>query len=385
MTSLPSALAASALALSLAAAPALAADRLNAASWYPPSHSMSTVLYGLYAEKANEYSNGALDVTADLGSALITPRGAMQSLADGLVDVTVHMGQYTPSELNISTALEEVAVNYVDVPTAAMVAAITDFSLHDPQMLDQWKRNGVVYGGPYITEAYKLICTAPVTTLEEAKGKRVRMPNRAMSAFAQEIGMIPVSLSGNEQYSALDKGVLDCTAAMYTDTVMRKVTEVTSDATEIPLTIFWAGFAWAYNPRTWDGLTAEERGALFHAEASALAQMLIPGPQTDEELAREALPGLGVTIHQPAADLTAALASFRAETAATAVDIAESAYHVDNAADLYARFDATVKKWQARVSELGLDTLGPDNKATFEKMLTEEVFGSVDLATYGVN
>ncbi|RUR43599.1 TRAP transporter substrate-binding protein DctP [Vreelandella populi] len=361
------------------------ASDIRAASWYPQDHSISSTLYGYYAEKASEYSDGELNVQADLGSVLITPKDALKSVSTGLVDVTVHMGQYTPSELNISAALEEVAVNYVDVPNAAMIAAIIDFSVNDEQMLAQWNQSGVVYGGPYITEPYKLTCTSPVTSLEDMRGKRVRMPSRSMSAFAEEVGMIPVSMSGNEQYSALDKGVLDCTTATFGDIHQRRLYEVTSDAVDMPLTIFWAGFAWGYNPDTWADLTADERRALLKAQADALAEYFIPGPKTREEVAYEELPGLGVEIHEPDPNLVAALSDFSNKTAEEAPELAEAAYRVENAAELYDRFDETVTKWRNRVAELGLTELSLDNKDIFHTMLDEEVFGPIDVTTYGLD
>lgn len=361
------------------------AKDLRAASWYPPSHTMSTVLYEYYAKKANEYSEGSLEVEADVGSALVSPRDALNALSSGLVDVTVHMGQYTPSMLNISIALEEVAMDYVDVPQTAMVAAITDFSIHDPEMLAQWKRNDIVYGGPYITQGYKLVCSSPVTSLEEAKGKRVRMPNRAMAAFAESIGMIPVSMSGNEQYSALDKGVLDCTTSMLTDAYQRRLYEVASYATDMPLTIFFAGFAWGYNQDTWAELSDGERRSLFKAQAAALSHFLQPGERTEEENAYDKLPEVGVAIQTPGADLTEALNKFKKEVVSTAPEIASRAYNVESPNELYRRFDNTVKKWASRVKELGIEKLNLQNRDVFQKMLEDEVFGTVDFANYGLN
>lgn len=359
--------------------PSARATDLTASSWFPPNHSVSLYLYDYYAKQAETYSNGTLKVISDTGSTTVSPRGAMEAVADGLAAISVHAGAYTPSALPLTSSLEELAMVYADASVPVMVAAIADFNMNDPAMQAEWVKNGVVYGGSFVTNGYKLACTSPAATLADLKGKRVRMTTRSTAAWAKEMGMLSVAMSSNEQYSALDKGALDCTAALFADVYQRKLYEVVSNGTDMPLAIFWAGFAWAYNPGVWASLTVDERRALFNAQGDALARFTYRGMIGDEASAYKTLPEHGVTITKPAPELVAATEAFRARLKGEAVDVARDTFRVDDAQGLFDRFNATVSKWQARIEEAGVK-----DEESFAKLMREEVYGKVDLASYGV-
>ncbi|WP_304511596.1 C4-dicarboxylate TRAP transporter substrate-binding protein [Desulfobacula sp.] len=364
--------------INLAAIPASAVEYIQAATWTPPTHIISENLYTFWAERVKHYSQGNLEVKVDLGSAMLTPRGAMAALADGIVDVAAHTGQYTPSELNVSAAVEELAMLYTD--TFTMIAAIADFDFNDPMMREQWQRNGVVYGGPYITPPYLLLCNKEVSTLDQFKGKKTRLPGRAAGAWGSEAGAVPVSLSSNEMYSALDKGALDCTTACLPDMLDRKLYEVAKHITEMPITIFWAGYGWAYNPKFWRGLTVDQRRVLFNAQADAIAHFIFKAFIEGERDAMVSLKTEGVTFHKPNPALLKSLNNFKNKQEERAADIAKKKFRIDDPQALHTRFKETVIKWTKRLKDVPRD-----DEAAYAEILRKEIFDKVDLSKYGLN
>ena len=142
---------ASALAIALATAtsPALARDTIVAATWLPPSHTFTENLYTYWAEKVVEYSNGTLTPQVELGSPRVTASGNLSEIADGLADVSGHFAQYTPSDLPVANAVEELGMTFGD--PRVMIAAATDFNMNDPQQQAEWLSKGVIYGSSYTT------------------------------------------------------------------------------------------------------------------------------------------------------------------------------------------------------------------------------------------
>jgi TRAP-type transport system periplasmic protein len=59
-------------------------------------------------------------------------------------------------------------------------------------------------------EAYGMICTKPIKSIEDFKGKRIRTYGFAYPAFVQALGGTPVSMSSSDGYEALQRGILDC-------------------------------------------------------------------------------------------------------------------------------------------------------------------------------
>lgn len=355
-----------------------AAQKIQAATWLPPNHFASKSLYTYWAERVNAYSQGELDVRVDLGSAMLTPRGAMSSLSSGVVDVAFHTGQYTPSELNVSAAVEELAMLHTD--PFIMIAAVADFDLNHPMMQEQWHRNKVVYGGPYITSPYVLLCNKEITTLEQIAGKKIRLPGRAPGAWASEAGAVPVSMSSNEMYSALDKGAIDCTTAIPVDLLNRKLFEVAKHLTNLPITIFWAGYGWAYNPDFWQGLTEKQRRALFNAQADAIAHFMVNGIIKGDKAAAEQLKANNVQFHQPGPKLTASLNRFKDKQRKEAETIAKNKFRIQKPGDLYADFGKTVAKWADLLKDMPRK-----DEAAFSAILKKEIYDKIDLSKYGTD
>ena len=59
-------------------------------------------------------------------------------------------------------------------------------------------------------EHYGIICTKPIKSIEDFKGKRIRTYGFAYPAFVQALGGTPVSMSSTDGYEALQRGILDC-------------------------------------------------------------------------------------------------------------------------------------------------------------------------------
>jgi TRAP-type C4-dicarboxylate transport system substrate-binding protein len=59
-------------------------------------------------------------------------------------------------------------------------------------------------------EDYGIICTKPIKSIEDFKGKRIRTYGFAYPAFVQALGGTPVSMSSSDGYEALQRGILDC-------------------------------------------------------------------------------------------------------------------------------------------------------------------------------
>ena len=105
----------------------------------------------------------------------------MSGVRDGIVSVGYHAGTYTPAELPISNALQELGFNYKD-PLVMMLAA-SDFNMTNAAAIKQWSDAGVVYGGGYSTPPYNLMCSKPIKSLatvrfsfDEVKSEEMGVP-----------------------------------------------------------------------------------------------------------------------------------------------------------------------------------------------------------------
>lgn len=357
---------------------ASARDSITAATWLPPQHQYSRYLYTYWGERVEHHSGGSLTANVELGSARVTATGNLTEIADGLADVSGHFAQYTPSDLPVSNAVEELGMTFGD--PRVIIAAATEFNIKDPLLSAEWARHGVVFAGSYTTNHYKLICNKPIRNLDELKGAKLRLPGRAPAEWANSAGAATVSFNTNEQYGALDKGALTCTTTTAADAYVRKLFEVAPHITNLPVTLFWAGLGHGYNPGVWGELTEDQRQALLYAEADAMAALIVDGTLLEEKDAEEKLKAEGVTFHEPEADLTGSIDAFREVQPGSAVAIVEDTYKIAEAEELLERFQATVAKWEGLLADVPVE-----DKDALAALIRSEIYDTLDLSTYGTN
>ena len=365
------------MATSFTVAPALADTEFVAATWLPPQHQYSRYLYNYWAERVAFYDS-SLKVEVELGSPRVTPTGNLDEIADGLVQVSSHFAQYTPSELPVANAPEELAMTFED--PRVIIATSAEFNMTDPQQQAEWASKGVVFGASQGTNWYKLVCNTPITSMAEIQGAKLRLPGRAPAEWANSTGGVTVSLSSNEQYGALDKGALTCTTTTAADAWSRKLHEVATHITDMPITLFWAGLGHGYNADFWADLNTDQRQALLYADADAMAALIVDGSLLEEIEAEEKLKANGVMFHQPAEDLVQSIEEFRAAQPGKAVGIVQENFGLDDAEDLLMRFQTTRDKWTALLADVPIE-----DKETLAALMKSEIVDKLDLTTYGVN
>lgn len=355
-----------------------ARDSITAATWLPPQHQYSRYLYNYWAERVAHHSGGDLTANVELGSARVTPSGNHTEIADGLADVSGHFAQYTPSDLPVSNAVEELGMTFSD--PRVIIAAATEFNINDPLLSKEWEGLGIVFGSSYATNLYKLVCNTPVRNLGELKGAKLRLPGRAPAEWANSAGAATVSFNTNEQYGALDKGALTCTTTTVADAYVRKLYEVAPHVTNLPITLFWAGLGHGYNPQVWSELTENQRRALLYAEADAMVALIVDGTLLEELEAEANMKEQGVTFHEPESDLLDSIDSFRNAQSGSAVGIVKDTFKIAEAEDLLKRFQDTVNKWEGLMANVPID-----DRETFAGLIRSEIYDKLDLSTYGVN
>src|SRR5690606_35675055 len=155
--------AAGALFVTGAASPLVAQTEFIANSFYADQHPHTKYGYIEWAQIVEELSNGRLKPEVYTGTVLLAPRANLQGIRDNVVQVAHHAAVYTPSELPVANAVQELGFNYSD-PLVA-IFAVTDFSMSNETQLAEWKDKGIVYLGSYATPSYILFCRSPVRNL----------------------------------------------------------------------------------------------------------------------------------------------------------------------------------------------------------------------------
>ena len=333
---------ATAAALALLAGPATAQTEFIANSFYNAEHPLSKFTYVEWGEKVAEASGGDLVPDVYTGTVLLAPRATLQGSRDSVVQVGSHPAVYTPSEMPVAMAVQELGFN-VDDPLAVLLA-VTEWSMTNETQLAEWVDNEIVYLGGYATPPYLLFCREPVTNLENIKGKRLRTAGSTVSQWVEEVGASPVNVPSSEMYSGLDRGTLDCATNAGSDLIDRSLWDVAPHTTVLSSGLYYSGPKWGFNVDFWSGLTDEQRQTLIDVTATALARTGVQYVKRATDALTEAAEK-GNTIHEPEADLVASVAAFRENAVGAVYTTAEETYGLENGKELIDGFLATVDKY----------------------------------------
>ncbi|MDD9746425.1 MULTISPECIES: C4-dicarboxylate TRAP transporter substrate-binding protein [Marinovum] len=309
-----------------------------------------------------------------------TPPG----LRDGLADIGFVLTPYYPaeySEMNLAANLGMLSTAGVQVasPGAAIAGAMSEYVLNCPECLAEFKAQKQVYLGSGIGSTYMMLCTAPVQSVADIKGKKFRSGSDNFSRWAEHFGGIAVSLPGNDQYEAMSQGVIDCTMASATELTNYSLFDVTKSVTlGIPGGNFAGVATNNFNVDVWKELTDDERKAALMGSARSAAD-LTWRYYMDSERDLTAAPEKGITVLEPSAEVRAMSDAFVMEDLKVIEEQFTSGYGLINVGEKIAEFSRLVEKWKGLTADIGGD------QEALAQIYWDEIFSKVDPATYAMN
>jgi len=369
------------LALTITAASVLAfaassfAAQFNANTYMPDSHPLGNLGYHDFAKDLRERTNGAVDFKVFAGGVLVPPRASLSAIGDNIAQIGFFAGTYTPKELPIANLVGALAFENTD--PLVQLFAVTEFSLTNPAQLEEWQRNRVVFGGGYATPPYNLFCTSEIRTLDDMRGKKLRMPGGVYERWARHLGAVSVNVSSNEMYTGLEKGALDCAANANDALKSHSLWEVAKFTTLSEAGVYYSGAMYAYNPTFWAKLTPEQRKTLFDTMAIHMVRTTVGYEVMHNEILEWAKQN-GVKVIEPAEDMKRKTAEFVEQERKDLVTRAEQE-GLRNAESLVNEYLRLVAKWDERLTAVDRR----DEKALVA-LLSGEIYGRIDPATYGV-
>ncbi len=240
------------LAATLAVPGMAAAKELKLAYFMSPKHPMNSAVFTPFAEALAELSGGELTVkqfpAGELGKG---PQQQYKRAVDGVADIVFGIPGYTetifPRTMMVAipgvvpgaregTDMLWNALNYLDAEYMRV------------KLLAMW------------TNAPAVLITKeePVRTLEDVKGMKIRAPSAADAPVIASWGAVPVQMTVNETYNALNTGIVDAVMIGSSGIGSFKLNEPGKYITT-GLPASSAAFYLIMNMDVWDELTPEQQ------------------------------------------------------------------------------------------------------------------------------
>lgn len=169
-----------------------------------------------FKEYVEKRSHGRIKVDIVWGQAIAGYSEVHDALADGRVDVSYTLPGYLPTDYPAVNALGTAmsALPAAQPVSGELIAngSAAELGWNNEQVLEEYADRGLVTLHPFIASGgYYGICTDPLTSLADWKGKQVRIATASQGQVVTKMGASPVSLAFPETYEALQRGTVDCT------------------------------------------------------------------------------------------------------------------------------------------------------------------------------
>jgi TRAP-type C4-dicarboxylate transport system substrate-binding protein len=263
---------AAALALLTGLAPPTAAQTttLRVGNWLPMHHLIMRGIIEPWAQAIERESNGTLKFDI-MTSAIGRPPEYFDFVKNGVIDVGYGVSGHNPGRFTMTQV--------IDLP----------FMSPDP-----WSGSAaswltyVRYGGQYNEHAgvkvvglwthsvpYLHMRGEPIRTLEELKGKKVRVGGNVTGRMMAALGATPVQLPPTEAQQAMQAGVADGITFPLESIEFFKITPVIKSSVGFPGGLYTDTFWLGINEAKWNALSAQQKAAV--ERHSGMAVVLLSG------------------------------------------------------------------------------------------------------------
>jgi TRAP-type C4-dicarboxylate transport system substrate-binding protein len=223
---------------------------LRVADSLPPGHVVSDEGIKYWMERVEEETNGQVEFEYFPTEQLVPSDAMLSSIQDGTVDIAYVYPQYYSSKLPLSDVS-----GLPGYYSSAEEGSRAWWQLLNEALAEQeYLPLGVkpVFGVTF--PPYQMVSRGEaVRTVEDWRGMTVRSAGGVQDATVTAMGATPVSVSGPEIYTAMQRGTVDATLLPLSSIESYNLQEVSAAATTNAL-LGGGGFTYSINADVWQSL-----------------------------------------------------------------------------------------------------------------------------------
>jgi TRAP-type C4-dicarboxylate transport system substrate-binding protein len=264
--------------LSLMAGAAMALTTTAYAQDYPSTNirfghsvsqtSTSSLADDWVSQEIEKRSNGQVKLQMFWAGAAGSPAEIYDLVSTGALDAAAVTPSWFAANLPFFAPLSSAPFTFKDSEHAQRVAKSLYAEI--PALAAEAEANNIHVMRFALFNEYHLLCTQPLRTIEDFKGRKVRSQGDYFPIVLNELGATPVTVLPGEFYEAMQRGTIDCIILPYDFLVSNRLYEVAKYASDVTFGPIIAHMS-VMNRGTWDGLdpSVQELITTVQAEAEA--------------------------------------------------------------------------------------------------------------------
>lgn len=229
---------------------------LDFSHFFPPNHEQETIIIQEFIADVEEATDGKVKITSYPGASLAAPDAQFDAAATGAVDIALSVNSYNPNQFPMTSVME---LPFMSNQGEKGAKVLWQLYKEFPEFKDEYA--GTVPLWFFTSDPGQIFTVGkPVKSIEDLKGMRIRSPSAETNEWLTNLGATPVSMSMNETYEALERGVVDGTIAPWEALQGYSLYEVVDYATvgNFYMTTFYV----VMNEDSWDSLGEDNQKAI---------------------------------------------------------------------------------------------------------------------------
>lgn len=239
---------------------------LNVSTWLPPTHVQNEVVWPTWAKWVEEATDGRIKVNIEYTSN--NPTQLFQMVEDGVTDAAFSFHGFVPGRFDLQEVVElpGLGVN-------AEAASAAHWRTYQKYFTDSGEHDGLELLALFAHGQGVMQTKFEVNSLDDLKGKKIRIGGGVQSEIGKRLGVTPVSAQGNKVYELMQTGVVDGAFMPVTEQKTQRLFEVAPHVTILPTGMYMGSFVMFISPDFMDSINEEDAEAIRSVSGEKLSIM----------------------------------------------------------------------------------------------------------------
>jgi TRAP-type C4-dicarboxylate transport system substrate-binding protein len=239
---------------------------LRVATWLPPTNPQNETVWPIWAKWVEEATEGRVEIIVENYTG--HPKTIFDAVEDGVYDVGFSVNAYLPGRFSL-TSVAEIPGEITDAETGSVALWRTYKNYFESA--DEY--NGLQLLALFVHGPGQLHTKFPVNSLDDLKGKKMRVGGGLINDIAERLEVTPVSAPAPKSYEMMQQGVVDGTFLPVQEQKFFRLSEISSDLTLFPRGLYTTAFSVVMNIDAFEDLSKKDQDAIMRVSGEKLSRL----------------------------------------------------------------------------------------------------------------
>jgi TRAP-type C4-dicarboxylate transport system substrate-binding protein len=246
--------------------PVSAQTVLNVSTWLPPTHVQNSVVWPTWGKWVEEATEGR--VTVNIENSSNNPGQLFEVVEDSVADASFSFNGFVPGRFEL-----EQIVELPGLGANAEAASLAYWRTYQKYLQAANEFDGLEVIGLFTHGPGVMHTSFPVNSLDDLKGKKIRIGGGVQAEIGKRLGVIPVAAPGNKVYELLQTGVVDGAFMPMVEQQGMRLVEVAPYVTVLPTGMYMGAFSMFISPDFMDSIGEKDAEAIRSVSGERLSLM----------------------------------------------------------------------------------------------------------------